>query len=349
MERISLVLKLSTNGTVDFMRTQILEYAEKNNAEDKIRDLAQQHKQIETKKTRAMTNQICTSSPALPTCNPSQSMNTPLLPPISPSLFSNYNEFATQDDSADVDPVTPSQLHHDIDELTQMGNDLTLCLEQSEYEREKRDPNPQCTPKNSYPSTVNARQRCPLPSTIPINDSMWDDGELNLGNVQEKKMGFMIDESKKIIAAKDRQIIELQESLKTMSDMNAQMSENYERHVLRLSNENDETRKLISVLIREVQEEKNQRQQMQTEFNSRDQNIMKLLETIKEDIGKNSPSKGASPSSSSPSSSPSSPPDESVAQPIVSSPSPPPPPPPPSSSSSSTSNCSLKPKNNEVR
>ena len=50
MEQICSVFKLSTNGTVDFMRNQIIEYAERNNAEEKIRDLAQQHKQIETKK-----------------------------------------------------------------------------------------------------------------------------------------------------------------------------------------------------------------------------------------------------------------------------------------------------------
>ena len=166
MERISSVLKLSTNGTVDMMRTQILEYAERNNAEEKIRDLAYQHKQIETKQTKAMTNQQCTSSPA---CIQKPSVITPFLPPISPSLFSNYDEDATQDDPANVDLLTPTQLHKDIDELTQMGNDLTLRLDEIENEREKCDHIPENS-ETSFSSTDNTRRRCPLPSTIPIND-----------------------------------------------------------------------------------------------------------------------------------------------------------------------------------
>ena len=50
MERMCSVLKLSTNGTIDFMRSQIIEYAERNNTEEKIFELAYQHKQIVTKK-----------------------------------------------------------------------------------------------------------------------------------------------------------------------------------------------------------------------------------------------------------------------------------------------------------
>ena len=214
MERMCSVLKLSTNGTIDFMRTQIIEYAERNNAEEKIFELAYQHKQIVTKKTRATSNQTCTSSPALLTHRHSPSVNSPVLP-ISPSLFSNYDEETTQNEQG--------QIHSDIDELMEMGNDLTLRLNERENEREKNDHSPE-NPE-TYPCTDNARNKCPLVSTVPINDSMWDDGELNLGNVHERKMGFLFDESTKIITAKDKQIKELEENLKVASDMNAKMCE----------------------------------------------------------------------------------------------------------------------------
>ena len=290
MERISTVFKLPINGTVDNMRNQILAYAEKNNAEEKIRDLALQHKQIEAKNARIAAtqslSQSSTSSPILSTPKQPPSQNTPF-PPISPSLFSNFDE------QCDNEPQTPSQLHDDIDELMQMGNDLTLRLEQLENEREENEggenEQEECdtTRENSeisYPSTESARQKRPLVSTVPINDSMWDDRELNLGNVHEKKAGFIIDESMKIIAAKDEQIKNLEENLKKACDMNAKMSEYYERHVMQISNENRDTRELISTLTQELQEEKKQRHQMRKDIESRDQNICELLQSIKREM-----------------------------------------------------------------
>ena len=288
IERVSNVLKLSTNGTVDKMRTQLLEYAEKNNAEEKIRDLVFQHKQIEAKKVKNAFSQPTTSSPASLAFNqPPQSQCTSPHLPISPSLFSNFDEENSDDEQ--------SQIHKDIDELMQMGNDLTQMFEQSVNEFDEND----STLENSQvsnPIASSARQKCPLPSTVPINDSMWDDQGLNLGNEQGKKINYMIDESIKIIAAKDTQIMNLEENLKTVCDMNAQMC-----------NENAKTRSLMSTLIQELQDEKQQRNVMQAEIEIRDRSIHELMRSIKDDI-KTIMQKDSSSSSPSPSTMPPNPP-----------------------------------------
>ena len=267
MERVSSVLKLSTNVTVDKMRTQILDYAERNNAEEKIRDLAFQHKQIEAKKMKNASSQPSTSTPAMSAFNqPSSSQCTSPHPPISPSLFSNFDEENSQNEQ--------SQIHNDIDELMQMGNDLTQMFEQSVSESDEND----STLENSQtpnPIADSARQKCPLVSSVPINDSMWDDQGLNLSNTQERKVNFMISESIKIIAAKDTQIMNLEENLKTVCDMNAQMC-----------NENAKTRSLMSTLIQQLQEEKQQRNVMQAEIEIRDRSIHELMCSIKDDIKK---------------------------------------------------------------
>ena len=285
MERVSSVLKLSTNVTVDKMRTQILDYAERNNAEEKIRDLAYQHKQIEAKKMKNASNQPTTSSPATFASNqPPLSQCSSPHPPISPSLFSNFDEGNSEDEQ--------TQIHNDIDELMQMGNDLTQMFEQSVSECDENeqsvqseqsvsecDENDSTLENSQVPNPVadSARQKCPLVSTVPINDSMWDDNGLNLGNnttvVQERKIDYMIDESIKIIAAKDTQIENLEENFKTVCEMNA-----------RICKENSETRSLISTLIQELIEVKQQSHVMQAEIEVRDKSIHELMCSIKDDL-----------------------------------------------------------------
>ena len=229
-------MKLSSKGTAETLRTRITDHVgEKVELDTQVREIAAKFKNDVNKKISLESVSAQTSYPMSPTIHilrgstPAKVRRTAQLADISlgsQELFGSHPQINEHEKS----------ITEQIDELDDMYESLT---------------------QGDLGKGLEEKQTNDIPNPTSINNTMWyDDTTKESLALSIKKLEFLVQRSEENVAAKDRQIESMEESLAVVVSTNTQLMEKHDNDIASIREEqrktNEDTSKYMRTILQEV-------------------------------------------------------------------------------------------------